>query len=103
MKKSRGLQKFKEDIRNAGRKNPELLEQKLQALELSCLELTIMKLRYIDGLMIKQIPAVVFVGERWIEKVHAKAVSKALDGLTAADLLELGIHIKATPKTLYEA
>lgn len=96
-----GLDKFKKSLLVCCDKK--LLEQKLYALDLSKLELLIMKLRYVDGLLIKQIPELSGVGERWVKKVHAQAIIKTLDGLTINDLLELGIPIKATPRTLFEA
>lgn len=96
-----GLENFKRDLRLAGKRAPQLLMQKFEKIGLSGLELAIMKLRYCDGLLIKQIPDLVSVGERWVKKVHMKATIKALDGFNALDLVELGIPIKATPKTLY--
>lgn len=98
-----GLKNFKDDLRAAGKRNPELLMKKLEKLELSELELAIMKFRYIDGLLIKQIPILASVGERWVKKIHCKATQKALDGWNIADLIDLGIPIKATPGTLYQA
>lgn len=96
-----GLENFKHDLRLAGKRTPQLLMQKFEAIGLSGLELDIMKFRYCDGLLIKQIPNLVSVSERWVKKVHLKATIKALDAFSAADLVELGIPIKITPKTLY--
>lgn len=84
-------------------RNKELLEKKLEALALSKLELIIMKKRYVDCLLIKQIPEFLNVSERWVKKVHARAINKTLDGLNVSDLLELGIHLKITPRSLFEA
>ena len=97
-----GVDKFKDDLRRAGERNPQLLLEKLGNIELTKLQLNIMKLRYIDGLLIKQIPDVVRVGERWVKSAHAEAIIKALDRLKVADLVELGIHYDITSRTLYQ-
>lgn len=96
-----GLENFKKSLLAC--RNKELLEKKLEALELSKLELIIMKRRYIDGLLIKQIPEFSGVSERWVKKVHARAINKTLDGLQVADLLELGIPLKVTSRSLFKA
>ena len=97
-----GVDKFKDDLRRAGERNPQLLLEKLGNIGLTKLQLNIMKLRYIDGLLIKQIPDVVRVGERWVKSAHAEAIIKALDRLKVADLVELGIHYDITSRTLYQ-
>jgi DNA-directed RNA polymerase specialized sigma subunit len=94
---------FKEDLSRIGRNNPELLVKKLEQVGLNKQELSIMKLRYIDGLFIKQIPEYVQAEERWVKKLHARAIIKTLDGLHEVDLVEMGIHHKATLRTLYQA
>lgn len=96
-----GLENFKKSLLAC--RNKKLLEKKLEALELSKLELIIMKRRYIDGLYIKQIPEFSGVSERWVKKVHARAINKTLDGLQVADLLELGIPLKVTSRSLFKA
>ena len=96
-----GLENFKNSLLAC--RNKELLEKKLEALELSKLELIIMKRRYIDGLFIKQIPEFSGVSERWVKKVHARAINKTLGGLQVADLLELGIPLKVTSRSLFKA
>lgn len=96
-----GLENFKNSLLAC--RNKELLEKKLEALELSKLELIIMKRRYIDGLLVKQIPEFSGVSERWVKKVHARAINKTLDGLQVADLLELGIPLKVTSRSLFKA
>lgn len=90
-----GIKKFKEDLREAGRKHPQLLIQKFEKLRLSELELSIMKLRYVDGLLIKQIPYETGRGIQWVKKVHHKATLKILDGFDVADFLELDVSLKA--------
>lgn len=96
-----GLENFKKSLLAC--RNKELLEKKLEALELSKLELIIMKRRYIDGLLVKQIPEFSGVSERWVKKVHARAINKTLDGLQVTDLLELGIPLKVTSRSLFKA
>lgn len=73
------IKKFKGSLRLAGRRNPQLLAQKLENLELSDLELIIMKLRYIDGLLFKQILSFIPVEERRMYALHKSAVNKAVD------------------------
>lgn len=98
-----GVEKFKEGLRIAGVNNPQLLVEKLERIGLTRLELNIMKMRYIDGLLIKQMPEMLQVEERWVKKVHSRAIIKTLDGFNLLDLFELGIPIKVTLKTLYQA
>lgn len=97
-----GVLRFKDDLRRAGRECPQLFIQKLEDIGLTELEIRIMKLRYCDGLLIKQISDLVSVGDRWVKKVHSKAIIRALDKLNALDLVELGIPIRTTTKTLYD-
>ena len=98
-----GVEKFKEGLRIAGVNNPQLLVEKLERIGLTRLELNIMKMRYIDGLLIKQMPEMLQVEERWVKKVHSRAIIKTLDGFNILDLFELGIPIKVTLRTLYQA
>ncbi len=95
------LAEFKKDLRTAGVTNPQLLMKKLQKLDLSDLEIEIIKLRYIDGLLIKQICFQTRHCETWIKRVNYKATQKILDGLTTADWLELGVDPKAPLRSLY--
>ena len=95
------VEDFKEDLRVIGIKKPELLIQKLEQVGLTKQEFIVMKLRYIDGLLIKQIPDHMQAEERWVKKLHYRAIIKTLDGLYDNDLLEMGIHRKFTLRTLY--
>ena len=95
------VEDFKQDLAKIGHNNPELLIHKLEQIGLTKQELSIMKLRYIDGLHIKQIPGNIQAEERWVKKLHARAIIKTLDGLYDEDLLELGVHHKFTLRTLY--
>ena len=95
------IEDFKEDLTRIGHDNPELLIHKLEQVGLNKQEFIVMKLRYIDGLFIKQIPEYVQAEERWVKKLHSRAIIKTLDGLYDEDLLELGVHHKFTLRTLY--
>ena len=96
------LKKIKKDLRIAGMINPELLMHKLQRLGLSDLELEIIKFRYVDGLLIKQIAFNTGHCQAWIKKANQKVLKKLLDLLTTADLRELGVASEATLRTLYQ-
>ena len=98
-----GVERFKEDLARVGKEYPQLLICKLSMVGLSSHEFNIMKLRYIDGLLIKQIPELLSVEERWVKKLHSRAIIKTLDGLHEVDLVEMGIHHKFTLRTLYQA
>ena len=98
-----GVERFKDDLAKVGRENPQLLIAKLERVGLNRQELIVMKLRYVDGLYIKQIPEKMSVEERWAKKLHARAIIKTLDALSVLDLFELGVPIKVTLRTLYQA
>lgn len=98
-----GVDLFKEALRFAGVTKPELLTSKLEGIGLTELELSIIKKRYIDGLLIKQMPEFVCCGERWLKRVHAVAINKVYTRLSAKDLAELGIHLEFTSKPLCKA
>lgn len=75
------------ELRNLGKKHPELLKQRLEVVDLTDLEFFIMKLRYIDGLVFKQIPDIVGVKERYMYKLHKSAIEKTVAKLKLADWL----------------
>ena len=79
------MKKVCEELRRVGKTSPELLKQRLEAADLTDLELLIMKLRYIDGLLFKQIK--VGISERQMFKVHKKAIEKTVAKLRLADWL----------------
>ena len=79
------MKKVCEELRRVGKTSPELLKQRLEAVELTDLEFLIMKLRYIDGLLFKQIK--VGISERQMFKVHKKAIEKTVAKLRLADWL----------------
>lgn len=83
------MKKIQEELRRMGKKRPELLLQKLEAVELSRLEFLIMKLRYVDGWDFKLIPHEVSIGDRWMYRVHQKALKKTVAKLNLVDLLEM--------------
>ena len=75
------MAKFQEKLRKLGKKNPQLLLKKLKKMELTELELIILKSRYIDGLFFKQIPEVIGKSESWMYKVHQRAITKIVDNI----------------------
>ena len=79
------MKKICEELRRVGKQSPELLKQRLEVVGLNDLELLIMKLRYIDGLLFKQIK--VGISERQMFKVHKKAIEKTVAKLRLADWL----------------
>ena len=91
------MKKICAELRRLGKKSPELLYTKLEAVDLTDLEFLIMKLRYIDGLDFKLIPEKIkqlynqaeAYSDSWVFKVHKKALKKTVDALKLADWLSL--------------
>lgn len=83
--------KIIKELQKLGKRDPELLLARFQTVDLTDLELAIMKHRYIDGLIFKQIPCCddVNVSENWVFKVHKTALLKTIDGLKLAEYLTL--------------
>ena len=75
------MAKIQDELRKLGKKNPQLLLKKLKKMDLTELELIILKSRYIDGLFFKQIPEVIGKSESWMYKEHKKAIKKIVDNL----------------------
>ena len=94
------LKKFKGVLHKIGLSDPELLISKLEGIGLTDLEFSIIKMRYIDGLYVKQMPEFARRGERWLKRVHAVAINKVYSRLSAKDLAELGVHFEFTSKPL---
>jgi DNA-directed RNA polymerase specialized sigma subunit len=69
------------ELRKLGKKNPQLLLEKLEKMELTSLEFIILKSRYIDRLFFKQIPEVIGKSESWMYKVHKQAIKKIDDNI----------------------
>jgi DNA-directed RNA polymerase specialized sigma subunit len=69
------------ELRKLGKKNPQLLLEKLEKMELTSLEFIILKSRYIDRLFFKQIPEIIGKSESWMYKVHKQAIKKIDDNL----------------------
>lgn len=92
--------KITEELRRLGKKSPQLLLNKLEAVELSDLEFLIMKLRYVEGLGFKQIPGEIKklinqaepYSDSWVFKVHKKALKKTVARLKLADWLGLFVQ-----------
>lgn len=85
-------------LRLAGRRNPELLMKRFEALGFSELELVIMKLRYIDGLLFKQIVDQIPVGERRMFNLHKSALQKTVDGAIAEFMQVFGCSKSAVER-----
>ena len=68
-------------LKKIGRERPETLIERLNSLGLSDTECEIVKLRYIDGLLFKQILDKVNIKERYMYRVHKKAITKAVDNI----------------------
>lgn len=91
------MKKICAELRRLGKKSPELLYAKLEAVDLTDLEFLIMKLRYIDGLDFKLIPEKIKqlynqaepYSDSWIFKVHRKSIEKTVDRFKLADWLSL--------------
>ena len=73
------MAKITKELRKLGKNNPQLLLKKLKKMELSELELIILKSRYIDGLLFKQIPDVIGKSESWMYKVHKRAILRVVE------------------------
>jgi DNA-directed RNA polymerase specialized sigma subunit len=69
------------ELRKLGKKNPQLLLEKLEKMELTSLEFIILKSRYIDRLFFKQIPEIIGKSESWMYKVHKQAIKKIDDNI----------------------
>lgn len=89
-----GQKKIIKELQKLGKRNPELLLARLLKVDLTDLELAIMKHRYINGLRFKQIPDCddVNVCENWVYKVHKSALLKTVDGLKLAEYLALFVN-----------
>ena len=83
------------ELRNLGKKYPELLKQRLEVVELTDLEFLIMKLRYIDQWDFKLIPEEIKrinnqakpYSDRHIFRCHKSAIEKTVAKLKLADWL----------------
>ena len=83
------------ELRNLGKKHPELLKQRLEVVGLNDLELLIMKLRYIEELDFKLIPGEIKrinnqakpYSDRHIFRCHKSAIEKTVAKLRLADWL----------------
>lgn len=89
------MKKICAELRRLGKKSPELLYTKLEAVDLTDLEFLIMKLRYIDGLDFKLIPEKIKqlynqaepYSDRHIFRCHKKATEKTVAAFKLADWL----------------
>jgi len=74
-------------LKRYGRRSPDKLLEKLRLLELSDKSIKIMKLRYVDKIPFKQIPELVGCEERWMFRLHNKAINKMINMIDPLDFL----------------
>lgn len=83
MSKESNLKKYYDDfvkgLKRLGRRNKELLLEKLEELDLTDTEFIIMQKRYIEGLSFKQILPFINVQDRRMFDLHKSAIKKAVE------------------------
>lgn len=75
------------DLRKAGKKHPAFVERMFKLADLNTTELIVMKSRYIDGLLFKQID--IGVSERQKYRCHKEGIKKTGDKFGLAEILDL--------------
>jgi DNA-directed RNA polymerase specialized sigma subunit len=76
-----------EDLRKAGQKHPAFVEKMFMLSDLNNVELIVMKSRYIDGLLFKQID--IGVSQRQVFRCHKEGIRKTEDKFGLAEILDL--------------
>lgn len=76
-----------EDLRKAGKNHPAFVEKMFMLSDLNNAELIVMKSRYIDGLLFKQID--IGVSERQKYRCHKEGIKKTGDKFGLAEILDL--------------
>lgn len=76
-----------EDLKKAGHNHPAFVEKMFKQAGLNNVELIVMKSRYIDGLLFKQID--IGVSERQKYRCHKKGIKKTGDKFGLAEILDL--------------
>lgn len=76
-----------EDLRKAGKSHPAFVEKMFKQAGLSNAELIVMKGRYIDGLLFKQID--IGVSQRQVFRCHKEGIKKTGDKFGLAEVLDL--------------
>lgn len=83
------MRKVKEELKRVGEKYPLLLTKVFDVSNLSELEYIILKGRYIDGLLFKQIEYLTGKSERYVYRCHENAIKKTVEKFNILDLLNL--------------
>lgn len=76
-----------EDLKKAGHNHPAFVEKMFKLADLNDVELSVMKSRYIDGLLFKQID--IGVSERQKYRCHKEGIKKTGDRFGLAEVLDL--------------
>lgn len=76
-----------EDLKKAGHNHPAFVEKMFKLSNLNDAELIVMKSRYIDGLLFKQID--IGVSERQKYRCHKEGIKKTGDKFGLAEVLDL--------------
>lgn len=77
------------ELKRVGKKHPLLLTKMFEASGLTELEYIIMKSRYVDGLLFKQIEYVTEKSERHVYRCHKSGIKKTVDKFNMLELLDL--------------
>lgn len=83
------MKKIINELKRVGQKHPLLLTKIFEAADLSGLEYIIMKSRYIDGLLFKEIEYNTQKSERHIYRCHNNGIKKTVDKFNMLELLDL--------------
>lgn len=79
-----------EDLKKAGHNHPAFVENMFKQAGLNNAELIVMKSRYIDGLLFKQID--IGVSERQKYRCHKEGIKKTEDKFGLSEILDLACH-----------
>lgn len=79
-----------EDLKKAGKKHPAFVENMFKQAGLNNVELIVMKSRYIDGLLFKQIN--IGISERQMFRCHKDGIKKTEDKFGLSEILDLACH-----------
>ena len=90
-----------EDLKKAGHNHPAFVENMFKHAGLNNAELIVMKGRYIDGLLFKQID--LGVSERQKYRCHKEGIRKTGDKFGLAEILDLACHTDGGGIPLYRA
>lgn len=85
-----------DELKELGKKHPFLLKRIFEASNLNNLEFEVLKSRYIDGLLFKQIEFRTGRSERQIYRCHKSGIRKTVDRFNMAGLLDFMCQYKGT-------